>query len=219
MPSGFPSAAHDGVTKCVSTRSKTHQAEYREFAAGWSAVAHRYFACCESDRAFTKSIERGGPAPAPPERYLQEHALYVFFASGLSTIESFAYAMHAIGWMLDPPRFDMSSEGQKRNVKPLSTCERFEAAFPNEALPAALREVIGSDEYDEWSGIRNALSHRAAPGRAFSITIGVPDEDRAAEWRWGAIDERTTADRFEWLTSVTSSLVEAANEFAQTPFA
>jgi hypothetical protein len=219
MPSGFPSAAHDGMTKCVSTWSETHQSEYREFAAGWSAVAHRYFACWDCDRAFTQSIERDGPGPAPPERHSQEHALYVFFASGLSTIESFAYAVHAIGWMLDPPRFDMSSDDRKRNVTPGSTCKRLEAAFPNEALPAALREVVDSNAYNEWGGIRNVLSHRAATRRDFALTIGAPDEDRTAEWRWGAIDERTTADRFAWLRRVTSSLVESANEFVQTRFA
>jgi hypothetical protein len=128
MPSAFPSAAHDAVTTRISARSKTHDREFAEFAAGWTAIAYRYFACWESDRAFTQSIERDGLAPQPPTRYLQEHALYVFFASGFSTIESFAYAVHAIGWMLNPPRFDMSSDDQKRNVKPLSTCKTLETA-------------------------------------------------------------------------------------------
>jgi hypothetical protein len=80
-----------------------------------------------------------------------------------------------------------------------------------------LRKVIGSNAYNGWRGIRNVLSHRAAPGRAFSITIGVPDEDRAADWPWGAIDERTTTDPFEWLTRVTNSLVEAAQYPGRAP--
>ena len=218
MPSGFPSAAHDAVTKCVGPWSKTHFTEYLEFAGGWSAIPYRYLACEESDRAFTQSIKRDGPGPQPPTRYVQEHALYVFFAGGLSVIESFAYAVHAIGWMLDSPGFDMSSEKQKRSVTPLSTCKRFEAAFPNETLPVAVRQVIGSDEYDEWGRIRNEFSHRVAPRREFTLATGVPGAG-TAEWPWGAIDERATAGRFGWLSSVTSTLVEAANEFVQSRIA
>jgi hypothetical protein len=218
MPAEFPSVAHNSVMAHVAPRSDWQNEEFLEFSTAWLGVVYRYLGATEHDREFTESIRQDGVAPQPPARFTQEHALFAFFASGLATIECFTYAAHAIGWLLEPDAFDLSTDQAKRGATPVSTCEAFERMFAGDAIPVVLRAVIDSDEYDKWRRTRHLLSHRAAPGRQFAINPPGDEAVRSAAWLGLWIDEHTTANRLAWLSETTTSLIEAADDFARAHF-
>jgi len=116
MPNDFPTLAHNNVTGKLGTHQR--HALWPECAAGWNAVARRFFAAAKADDLFTGSITKNGAGPAVDERQIQEEALFVFFVAGLSAIESLAYTLYAVGAILQPGHFPMSLPGHFKAINP-----------------------------------------------------------------------------------------------------
>jgi hypothetical protein len=217
MPAEFPSVAHNSVMAHVAPRSDWQNEEFLEFSTAWLGVVYRYLGATEHDREFTESIRQDGVAPQPPARFTQEHALFAFSrADSRRSSASLTPRTRSAGCS---SQMHSTSQLTRRNVGQLrSRRARHSRMFAGDAIPVVLRAVIDSDEYDKWRRTRHLLSHRAAPGRQFAINLPGDEAVRSAAWLGLWIDEHTTANRLAWLSETTTSLIEAADDFARAHF-
>src|SRR3712207_4890015 len=165
MPPDFAVAPYRAIHARITAKIPTSHSAFPHYAGGWNGLVYRFRACAEHDTAFTMSIRRGGKAPQPNERYVQERELFGFFVTGVSAIESFCYSLFAIGAMLNLKEFNIIEARHLKAINPKQTTEHFSTVFPNEELTIALAGMLRDAHYDEWCAIRNILAHRAAPGR------------------------------------------------------
>lgn len=173
-----------------------------------------------SDASFTKSFRRGGKAPPPNERYVQERELFGFFVTGVSAIECFCYSLFAVGGMLKPEEFTISEPGQLKAITPHKTTAQFAKVFSHVEVTHALGELLHDDRYDEWCTIRNILAHRLAPGRQFTQSFPPQPLDEHVLWTEGAIpiDIATTSTRRAWLATTIRQLLNATDAFTAHHF-
>lgn len=212
-PEDFPVTPYEAIHSVVSASRGTYRHSFAQFAGAWNAVCYRYLSCAEHDEAFTASLRRASASPPPDERYIQERELFGFFVTGLASIESLCYGLFAIGSMLDADSFPIADPKDMRRVDPKRTANRFEQAFPDDAVTAKLREMVAARGFRQWSDIRNILAHREAPGRHFYR--GGPFNG-AALWLNGIpLEEDFTACRRKWLAHTIGAIMQASLEFAQ----
>jgi hypothetical protein len=229
MPSDFPTVLYNAVAGRLGGRYQSQNpVVWGEYAGGWNAVAIRFRTTAGADERFTASIKRT-PAPPHDERQAQEEDLFAFFVNGYAAIESFCYAAFALGALLQPADFPMSSDGDLQAITPGKTQQKYAAHCAGSPLDAVLSGLVASKAdpaYRNWGRIRNVLAHRAAPGRIQHAHIhegpgAVPTPDQPAEWKMLGgltLDERTTADRRKWLAGALAQCVRAADAFTQTHF-
>jgi hypothetical protein len=119
MPDDFPVDAYNGVhDRLREYRSRNPAASaWLEYAAGWNAVAMRFKTMGDADEQYIRQIITAGRASlSHDEMQLQEECLYRFFMNGLSTIESYCYAVFAIGALLNSEKFPMSTKKESRAI-------------------------------------------------------------------------------------------------------
>lgn len=220
MPADFPTAMFEGVQSVIRDRARLPDALYSEFAGAWNAVSYRYFAAIEYGESFSQSIKAHGSSPTPMQRYAQERDLFGFFCNGISTLESFYYGAFAIGSHLQPTVFPFASAKDLRRVTPGNTCGAFEKAFPGLPITATLRAVFDDPVHDEWSDIRNVLTHRTAPGRVMYASFGGSDPQLPDEWKLLNIvlDENMTGQRRRGLANLLGTLVGSFEHFVTVAY-
>jgi hypothetical protein len=218
MPDDFPTATYEAIQARVSSRTGVEPALAAHYQGAWRAVAYRFLACADHDKAYTASSRRAGANPSQPERYIQERELFSFFMSGLSTIESFCLGLFAIGSMLKADMFLMTKPGHLKQIDLKKTPEQFATALPREAITAALQDVNNMPQFEEWNTIRNILTHRSAPPRIIYGWVGSPPpEGDRVDWLHDIrLDENTTASRRAWLAAILHTLMKAAEGFTGT---
>ena len=208
MPSDFPAEPYESIQQRISVDlGESHPEPRKLFASGWNAVRYRYLACTDHDRDFTHSIQQ---EQTHLERYHQERDLFGFFVTGLSTIESLCFALHAIGSIINPTKFRIRTDQDLTKIDPAKTARRFAASFQADSLTTALEHWTNSEEFAEWRRLRNILAHRATPGR--EIYLGGP-RNGSIEWSGIRIDQDTTASRRRWFSGTVRGLLEAADAF------
>lgn len=224
MPPEFPTNAYNAVNDKIKERH-AQGAPWKEYAGGWNAVAIRYRAAADADDAFTASIGQG-TGPSSAERFAQETALFSFFVNGLASIESFGYALHAIGAMLRPAEFPMATPDELRAVKPAVVRDRFAGQFPGAAVTASFAGLVIHGTFKEWSDIRNVLAHRQAPPRDHYVSVNEGPQEGANDADWTAwrvlgglaLNDRTTTDKRVWLAGQLTDCVLAAKQFVMANF-
>jgi hypothetical protein len=228
MPNDFPILPYDNVHKRIVARNATTPIPNNlldHYQGAWNAIAYRFRACAEHSDAFTASIQRVGVANPLEERYNQERDLFGFFLSGLSTLESAAYAFFAIGSILDSSQFPMQTNADLRKVSLRFTGDKYAAFYPTDALTTKLVQLQTSPEFEAWGSLRNILAHRTAPGRHHinSATINfatgaVTNQQTKAEMKGLAVplDNTTTVTRRSWLSQTLNEVVDAAERFTAT---
>jgi hypothetical protein len=105
------------------------------------------------------------------EHYRQERALFGFFTSGLACIESFAFALHAIGACYRPSSFGLTKDDLK-SVTPKAVAKTLKQAWLSAAITSTINNIVNDAAFQTWKSIRNALSHRVVPSRAIAVTPG-----------------------------------------------
>jgi len=209
-PEGFPQLPYDAVHHLVCVQEGPPDA-WKSYASGWNAVAYRFITAHEHNARFLNALRDSGPTPSPEQRCLQETSLFIFFASALSVVETFCFAVNAIGAMVDPASFDVSNP---EAVTPHQVQSRFIAAYGGESLTALLTSLLTDPKYKSLRKLRNVLSHRQAPAR--NVYVGGEDDGIT---RWGIsnleITLNLTADYQHWLTTTIKSLVDAALTFEE----
>jgi hypothetical protein len=222
MPAWFNSAAHESIHNQLVLQKPKHEAEWMSFGIAWKAVAYRAKAAFTYHEQFTASI-RKSKAPLPEERYTQEHALFAFFSSVLSSIECYFYANYCIGAIASPSAFPASTPKDLR-VYPANVAALFAATFPGDALATHMQSVILHGTFAELSDIRNVLSHRGAPPRHHyqgGVNHGkamMPSNPKApaAQWTYTfELTDKTTEDRWVWATTSLAALLSATDTFCR----
>jgi hypothetical protein len=145
---------------------------WAQWAAAWNAVAYRFWAAAEDDETFRGLIKANSP-----DRYSEERALFGFFVNACSAIESAAYGLFALGAMVMPAGFPLSTPDDQRRVSLAATAARYGVEFGGEPATRALAETVSDHDWSEIVSIRNVLAHRTAPPRH--------------HWRGGPNDGRT----------------------------
>jgi hypothetical protein len=229
MPDDFPTDAYNGVhDRLREYRNRNpDSATWLEYAAGWNAVASRFKTMADADEQFTQQIitQRARQVSlSHHEMQLQEEHLYRFFMNGHSTIESFCYAMFALGALLYPTKFPMSTYKQLQVISPALLQQKYASEFPCRRISVVLTALVSCDaDYKNWRKIRNILAHRVVPRRTIHVHLhegSRPDTmvNRPTEWGEIELDEETTQGRRLWLASTLIRCVEAAQTFATNHF-
>ena len=216
--SGFPATPYESVQKRMGPYQPKHPDLYRHYAGGWNAVQFRSIGCETCIAEYTKLFAQHGAAPATPVRAAQENALYGFFSYAQSTIESWFFAVHALGAMQKPSEFPMVTDANLRNVKPGVVLQRFASTYPNAAITKAMQATLSDPTYEEWKTLRNVLQHRVAPGRHHYLPSRLTPPD--ADWVGTNIilDQDTLSSRYPWLMSTVGALVRASEDFTTQRF-
>ena len=210
MPPGFPSAVVERVNAQVARQVGTESPAWTEFAGGWNGLTYRLVACRDAADEFSRSLADHGESPQPRERYRQDSDLFAFFVCGLSALECFTYAVHAIGWMAGEPAFAMATESQRRGVSIPATATRLTRVFAGTEIGARMTALVADPTFVEWGKARNHLAHRASPARLFFVG----GEPRPAAWWELQIDSALTRTRLDWLVTTLNDLLVATDAFA-----
>lgn len=219
-PVDFPAIAYDAVIQRLGGLGQNYPDAWGVYVGGWNGLGRRFISCAYYDETFTESLQKFAGAPSYQERQLQEHALFGFFVTGLSTIESFCYALHAIGSMINPSVFPVRTPQSKRNICPKSVLKGFlsEPKLSGDQMTSTLRAVLDSSEYDQWKDIRNLLIHREAPPRLIRLSVGGSSGSDDLWVEDIPVNARTTRSRREWLSATMASLLCATDEFTARHF-
>jgi hypothetical protein len=215
MPKDFNVAAYESIHGRMGA-NKARITTWDDYLGAWCALSYRYLSCAESDEVFTESIKIFGPAPPLPQRYLQERELFSFFVLGLSTIESLTYGFYAVISVLDPTKFPLNNDNDRRYIYPESTCTKLTNRFPTEPISKSLASITSSKEYDDWKNLRNMLAHRTLPGRNIRIVPG--GAPLPALWAGIEVDVNTTALRRRWLAGKVFDLLRDIDLFISNYF-
>jgi len=228
MPDDFPCSPYDAIHKRVSGRFQNPSDLLDQYLGAWNAIAYRFASCTAHDTRFTETTRRVAGSPGHEDRYVQDDALFGFFVTGLSSIESFFYGLHAIAAVINGGAFPMQTEGERRKVTPEKTIDRFASAFPADSILIAFNQIgarnpqqpnqwLDTPAYGEWKSARNILAHRVAPGRIlYGTTAPIPTPDAVVKELNIPINETTTSGRRQWLASTLTALMQAAENFASS---
>jgi len=180
VPEDFPRDKFETVHDIVTATSDSHAA-YLQYSGAWGAVAYRYRGAVESGTEFITVLSEYGTSPNPEERFKQEKALFEFFSAGFSVFEASFYAAYAIGAIIDVAKFPITSEMDQQRISPATTKAAFRRAFDDDPILEVFDQIFRDPRYQQWREIRNVLTHRAAPGRRFYVSIG-SDDAPPTEW-------------------------------------
>lgn len=220
-PAALPLVEYDAVSEYVSRRASGNEDVWHGFASAWNGVAYRLRAAHEHADGFRVSISASS-APEPNKRYRQDHNLFGFVVSALSTLECFFFASYCIGSLLDASRFPLSQAKDLR-FYPEDVSEQFGKAFPNDVLSSVMEVCLSSREYEQLRDLRNVLAHRGTPPRKHFLGTRNTDTpsaipanliDLASRWRYDfSLDPRCLDPYLAFLNKTLSQLVVEASRF------
>jgi hypothetical protein len=219
VPEDFPVGAFEAIHARIVQTVESQSSLYAEYSGALNGIAYRYLAMTQYSDEFTASITKAGGGHTSEDRYRQERALFGFFTSGLSALESTFYLMFSVGAFLSPAAFPMTTRREQQAVTPSSTLAAYRKTFPADALLNAFKSVLEDQAYLELRHIRNVLAHRAAPGRQIYLAVG-DSEPLPDEWKLLNIplDGQTTPKRRAEVAILLKALLEGASVFVAAKF-
>jgi hypothetical protein len=206
------------------------QEKRRQFDYSWQAVRYRYRCCAECTDEFKTLLRNASEswlAGLGDEEmaYRLERCIYVFFMSGLSIFDSFAFCLYFVGHEIHPAHFpDIASP---RNISRSATRKAFEAAFPQAKITELLVNLPHDAGFSAIYEVRNLVGHRISGRRSIrhsSIAHATGSGTHWHEETWhlpgGAIklvfDEELLQLRMADITRLIAALASAAREFAES---
>jgi hypothetical protein len=214
MPTDFPADPFDKIFEASQRHSENPT--YGQFIGAWKAVSYRYVSLAECDESFTASIKKHGVAPASGRaRYEQERDLFGFSSNTYSALDAFYYAMFAVGSFVAPEVFVLATPADEAKVNIAATHTKYGQAFPLDQILVSFNDFLDDPARLKLSQLRNMLTHRAAPPRAFSLTVGPKDAKPSAEITRVdiALDENTTRSLRKDVSRLLTGCVKAAETF------
>jgi hypothetical protein len=163
LPADFPAGPFEGTYQ----HALDDIIHTEEFTGAWLGMAYRFKACTESAETFAALLAQHGSNPPFEQRYAQDREKFEFFANGLSALECTFFGMHFLAELVKPAEFPVSNP---RGIKPEPTIVLFHNHFPGELLTDELHATFYSQDYLDWSDLRNLLMHRIAAGRTIQIS-------------------------------------------------
>jgi hypothetical protein len=223
VPPGLNATDHNAIHERMVRYKDIHAAAWGSFSAAWKGVVYRYRAACEYSAQFTElnSLNRNATFE---ERYLQDHALFSFSVSALSTLECFYFGMNCIGCVINQTTFPITSAKDLRFYPP-EVVKRYTALFPNEQIIKEMQDCLSAPAYAHLGNMRNVLTHRGAPPRHFKVggdqdgKIFMPSNPKelSPDWKFESeIDTNTTEVLRAWLEASLQKLLASARTFSDT---
>src|SRR6266702_2800177 len=171
MPADFPLAAYNDIHAHIALFQPRFPDAYRHHAGAWNAVAIRFRSAAEADDVFQSSLNESSSVE---ERFRQEVALFQFFTNSVSVLDSCAYALHAIGNMLDARSFPLTGQNLKAaDLRGVATS--FEERFASDAVAVTLVSIHADPLATELRDVRNFLTHRVASTRSYIMSATGPN--------------------------------------------
>jgi hypothetical protein len=214
MPVDFPTAHYNDVFERTLSKVAASPAIHEQFAGAWNAVAYRFQAMADDEMAFTSLVVQ--TAPKPEIRCQQESALFGFFCNGFSVFEAAFYGIFALGALLSPTAFPIAAARDQQRISPQSASAAVAKAFPSEPLNVVIASLLSDAQFLEWREIRNVLTHRAAPGRTFFVSIGDPAAAQLPDqWKLKGIplDDQMALTRRAQLSQQLDQLIDGIRDF------
>ncbi len=97
LPDPFPKSVAQIVYRSLLDAIPSQSDARSLMAGGFKAAAYRWWMTRESHNSYVGVIQEQGLAPGAEGEWEQEAALFSFFAGGLAVLESFSFALHAVG--------------------------------------------------------------------------------------------------------------------------
>jgi hypothetical protein len=208
-PPGFPREPYEKLLRHL--RAGAGGWAEPTLLAAWDAVAYHYRACAEHGARFGRLAGRAAGVGAE-SAYQLHAALFGFFSYGVAAVESFCYAVHAVGSHTVAPGFSLTSPSARRAVTPDATLARLTALGRDLRITRELGGVLGSAGYRVWVRNRNELARRAAPPRTHGAVVRWPKFDSGDIIR---LELEATRSRLNWLSASLRVLLEAAEELTR----
>ena len=239
MPSAFPEtdfrafgvAASQFFPAMMSDEALFDPEEKRrQFDWSWQAVRYRYRSCAESNDEFKSLLLNPSDvwkAGFGDEEltYKLERSIYVFFMSGLSVFDSFAFCLYFLGNAVNPAAFP--AVANPRQITRSATVKAFKAAFPEARITGVLDGLAADANFSLVDVVRNLVGHRICGRRSSRGASTIHPDGTSTGWHeetWhlpGAagkliFDEKMLQRQLVGITGLLSSLASASREFAET---
>lgn len=220
LPNSFPSdemvAFMATARRVLLTPSKSEA--WSEFSGASNLIGWRFRSCSEDMERYIAFWKTFGANIPFEEMYLQERALFGMFTAGVSCIESTCYALHALA---SHPKLLALPFGEKeqRLCNPIRLQKNLLNHHSAHALAETLNVLINSNEWIQWTNLRNRMTHRSNLPRIIRGATGTdPPPMKALHF---AATSSTSAfeadisnleDMFTWLAvSLRNLLIEGTS--------
>lgn len=163
----------------------THWEKRRQFDWSWQAVRYRYRSCSECKDEFrtllgnASELWRAGGADEELTFKL-ERCIYVFFMSGLSVFDSFAFCLYFLGHAIQPGGFP--NVANPRKITRMATAKAFGSAFPQSPLTGLLGSMPQDARFDTIDTVRNLLAHRISGRRSVRESATTHEDGTQTQW-------------------------------------
>lgn len=221
LPDDFPMQQLEQTYRVCIDMIGSEKQSARLMGMGFAGVAYRFRTMAENDDIFTASIIQDGCGPSSNDYYKQITSLYIFFVSGLSCIESFYFAIHSLGHYYRQECFKLSPKALKK-VTCKNVAEDFKRFWNGSNLTLEMTKLVESDEFKEWSEIRNILSHRLVLPReiifdcqAGSTSANLLRQQAGSKGSNNPLNEKATSNRRGWISKQISLLIDSFELFIQ----
>lgn len=225
MPSDFPAedlarfmAAANQVLLANGTSS-----QWAEFGGASNLIGWRYRAASECWEAYRYSWTSQGVKVDHEGIYSRDLNLFGMFSSGVSCIESTAYALAALA---SHPAVVALSFGlaEQRACSPRQLA-LWLAAYPKaQSLATCLTTMCASAEWKQWIDLRNRMTHRSNLPRMLFASVGSPTPPaKALHFAATSSTPEIVAELSDfdvlnnWLTSSLSKLLIEGQRLASAP--
>lgn len=187
------------------------------FVNAWNGLAYRLIAAKSYSDAFRESLQNS----SMQDRYVQDHSLFGFTISALSSIECAYMATYGLGAMLRLEHFPVAKENDLKKM-PTDIVMSFQKFCPSSPLTKALAKISTSPSYEELCNLRNALSHRGALGRQSQLSTHqnlpqlIPANPKALAATFNYDIEfvpELTEKKLEWVTQSVSFIMDEISDF------
>jgi hypothetical protein len=213
LPEDFPrEILEQSYRKCIDRFGQNDHA-LQLMGMGFAGTAYRFRTMAENAEILSTSLQKDGCGPYAEAYYQQVTSLYIFFSAGLSCIESFFFAMHALGSKYKPNSFALSPK-DLGNVRLLNVKKAFNTNWEGSDIAIAMEELLASAKLFEWKEIRNIFSHRAVIPRQITFncsngqtTANLLLEKHSSQKRSVSLSELEIANRRMWLANQINHLV------------
>jgi hypothetical protein len=177
IPGALPVTEYDFVNQKAARFAESEKAKWYAFASAWNAVAYRWRATHEHASDFEASIAKSS-SPEVNERFRQDHDLFVFVTSAVSTVECFFFASYSLASLVNPASFPISNEHDLK-FYPRDVASLFQKSFPTDSITSSMSTCLAAPELLLLQDLRNVLAHRGTPPRAHFASNGPKDTPSA----------------------------------------
>jgi hypothetical protein len=204
------------------------QEKKRHFDWSCQAVRHRYRSCSECNDEFIRLLGNASKLwrtgwEDEELTYNLERCIYLFFVSGLSAFDSFAFCLYFLGHAIRPTLF--AAVANPRMITRRITSEALSAVFPDAQVTKLLAGLPQDPAFNKISETRNLLAHRISGRRSICVSStiepgGTLTELRKDTWHHPGskgeliFDGGMLQHHLDHITRLLSALAAQALEFA-----